>query len=159
MEKPEIIAGLKNALDRGYNLEIAKKSFMNAGYNIQDVEDSAKTFLGTLSSMPQNQFQQAQPQRQYQPKQANQPPQNQFPQSYQQHSQQQFQKQDATQFAIQTQSQPILKPSLSMFWLITSIVFGILFLALLGVLGGLIISPEQTKEFITGIFPFIPLGG
>ena len=41
MEKAEIIAGLRSALARGYSLEFAKKSFVNAGYNSQDVEDSA----------------------------------------------------------------------------------------------------------------------
>jgi len=41
MEKAEITAGLRSALSRGYSLEFAKKSFINAGYNHTDVEDSA----------------------------------------------------------------------------------------------------------------------
>lgn len=42
MEKAEITAGIKNAISRGYSLEQAKQSFLNAGYNAEDVEDSVK---------------------------------------------------------------------------------------------------------------------
>jgi len=45
MEKAEITAGLKSALARGYSLDFAKKSFVNAGYNFQDVEDSAAAIV------------------------------------------------------------------------------------------------------------------
>ena len=45
-ERQDIIEGLKNALERGYSIDIAISSFINAGYNRQDVEDSAKTFGG-----------------------------------------------------------------------------------------------------------------
>lgn len=41
MEKPEIVGGLRNALERGASLESAKRSFVTAGYNAKDVEDSA----------------------------------------------------------------------------------------------------------------------
>jgi len=34
----ELIAGLKNALERGESIEKAKKSFVNAGYKQEDVE-------------------------------------------------------------------------------------------------------------------------
>ncbi len=42
MIRPEIIAGLRNSLDRGVNLEKAISSFINAGYSERDVIDSAK---------------------------------------------------------------------------------------------------------------------
>lgn len=52
MEKVEIVAGLRSALARGYSLEFAKKSFVNAGYNFQDVEDSASLLATGKSSNP-----------------------------------------------------------------------------------------------------------
>jgi len=53
MEKPEITAGMKNALSRGYSLEQAKKTFINSGYSSADVEDSARSFSGIISNIPQ----------------------------------------------------------------------------------------------------------
>lgn len=53
MQKPEIIAGIKNALSKGYSLEQAKKSFINSGYNPSDVEDSARSFSGVISNIPE----------------------------------------------------------------------------------------------------------
>ena len=52
MEKPELIAGLKQALERGYSLEQAMQSFKNAGYGSRDVEDSARSLRGVLSTIP-----------------------------------------------------------------------------------------------------------
>lgn len=42
MYKPEIVAGLKNTMERGYSLERAIESFINAGYSREDVIDSAE---------------------------------------------------------------------------------------------------------------------
>jgi len=42
MYKEEIVAGLKNTMDRGYTLEQAVHSFINAGYAKEDVLDSAE---------------------------------------------------------------------------------------------------------------------
>ena len=53
MEKPEIVAGIKNAVERGSSLEKAKQSFINAGYNKADVEDSAKSLSGVISRIPE----------------------------------------------------------------------------------------------------------
>lgn len=58
MEKQDIISGLRNAVDRGYSIELAVQSFMNAGYNKQDVLDSAKVLgfnTGIISRIPINQ--------------------------------------------------------------------------------------------------------
>ncbi len=54
MERQEITAGLKNALERGYSLELAVQSFINAGYNRQDAEDSAKSLSreGIIHNIP-----------------------------------------------------------------------------------------------------------
>jgi hypothetical protein len=38
----EIYGGLKNAIERGVSLENAKISFINAGYNKDDVEEAAR---------------------------------------------------------------------------------------------------------------------
>lgn len=53
MQKEEISYGLKQAVEKGESLEKAKKSFINAGYSQQDVEDSAKALDGVLSLMPE----------------------------------------------------------------------------------------------------------
>lgn len=42
MARQDLIAALKNALERGETLEEAKISLLNAGYPKQDVEESAK---------------------------------------------------------------------------------------------------------------------
>lgn len=42
MQRQDIVSGLKNSVERGYSLDLAVQSFVNAGYNKQDVEDSAK---------------------------------------------------------------------------------------------------------------------
>ena len=41
-EKLEIVGGLKAALERGWSLEQAKQSLLNAGYNPRDIEDSSR---------------------------------------------------------------------------------------------------------------------
>ena len=53
MQKEEIIGGLKNGLEKGYSLEQVKASFINAGYNPRDVEDSASFISsGGVLTMP-----------------------------------------------------------------------------------------------------------
>jgi len=50
MVREEIVEGLKNAVERGYSLEMAKQSFISAGYPREEVEEAA-SFIhgGTLS--------------------------------------------------------------------------------------------------------------
>ncbi len=55
MNKEQILAGLKNAIERGYSLELAKQSFINAGYNPRDIEEAANELSGVISSYPQMQ--------------------------------------------------------------------------------------------------------
>jgi len=94
MIKEDIIAGLKNAMEKGATLEQAKASFINAGYNPGDVEAAASSMGGVLSKIPETlkqpfqqprQLQQAQKQPSQQPKQLSQssqfvPPHLRFPQ-------------------------------------------------------------------------------
>jgi hypothetical protein len=44
--RDEIVAGIRNALDRGYSLQQAVQSFINAGYNPSEVNEAAETFSG-----------------------------------------------------------------------------------------------------------------
>ncbi len=48
MSKDEIEAGIKNALKRGEDLEKAKQSFINSGYNPDDVESAAEGLRGII---------------------------------------------------------------------------------------------------------------
>ena len=48
MEKPDIIRGIKSALDRGFSIEKIINSYLKAGYNKEDVIDSAKRVASDL---------------------------------------------------------------------------------------------------------------
>jgi len=61
MERVEIIAGLRSAVEKGYSLQQAMQSFINAGYNEQDVKDSARTLGGIITEIPEIPLQQYQP--------------------------------------------------------------------------------------------------
>lgn len=50
MEKPEIVSGIRTAIERGYSLEQAKSSFINAGYSQQDIDDSSREFTSFATS-------------------------------------------------------------------------------------------------------------
>ena len=55
MAKEEILAGLKNAIDRGESLERAMKSFANAGYNTRDIQEAANQIqLGHIQNNNNN---------------------------------------------------------------------------------------------------------
>lgn len=49
----ELIGGLKNALEKGENLENAKQSFINAGYKKEDVEKASHQVHQAYSSTEQ----------------------------------------------------------------------------------------------------------
>ena len=54
MVRQDILGGLKNAVERGYPLEAAKQSFINAGYNAHEVEEAALNLQhqGILPNQP-----------------------------------------------------------------------------------------------------------
>ncbi|MBU0957973.1 MAG: hypothetical protein KKF56_04150 [Nanoarchaeota archaeon] len=59
MQRQDIMSGLQHSLERGEDLEKAKQSFLDAGYPIQDINDSANAIS---SGVVQNQTsQQTQP--------------------------------------------------------------------------------------------------
>lgn len=43
MAKEDIIGGLRNAIERGESLESAMQSFVNAGYNANEVKEAAQS--------------------------------------------------------------------------------------------------------------------
>lgn len=49
--KEELISGLQNAVERGATLEAAVQSFINAGYNPQEVREAARNFSSGVSTM------------------------------------------------------------------------------------------------------------
>ena len=54
MTKEEIAGGLKNAMERGYSLEQAVQSFINSGYNPDEVREAANLITqGGVSSIIQ----------------------------------------------------------------------------------------------------------
>jgi len=51
MMREDILTGLKNAIERGYSIKQAKQSFINAGYNVKEVEEAADSISrGTISA-------------------------------------------------------------------------------------------------------------
>jgi hypothetical protein len=50
MVRQDIVAGLKNALERGISIESAKNSLLSAGYSMEDVEE-ASNFISAGSAL------------------------------------------------------------------------------------------------------------
>ncbi|MBX4196831.1 hypothetical protein KW805_04550 [Candidatus Pacearchaeota archaeon] len=48
--RDEILAGLKNAMERGSSVDDAVNSFINAGYNAMEVREAAKALTGDTTS-------------------------------------------------------------------------------------------------------------
>lgn len=46
MVRQDIIAGIKNAVERGYSFEQAKKVLINSGYNINDINETYNYLTG-----------------------------------------------------------------------------------------------------------------
>lgn len=55
MVNEEILGGIRNALERGSSLERAVQSFINAGYNPQEVQEAAAQMTYGASSIMQAQ--------------------------------------------------------------------------------------------------------
>lgn len=62
--KEEIIAGLKNAIERGSSLDAAAQSFISAGYNAQEVREAAAVLRGGATNILNNVNRQPIPQQQ-----------------------------------------------------------------------------------------------
>lgn len=157
MERPEIIDGLKNAIDRGYSLEIAVSSFINAGYNQQDVLDSAKFLGGSVLSLEpkpqetrqnnQQASQQTIPQASQQPPEIS-PKEKTFPQNLEQAKAAQQQRQQSTNINVTIQNHPQVQKKRG--WGLV-IFLVILLLLLLGVLLSVIFAGDFVKELLAKI--------
>lgn len=156
MERPEIIDGLKNAIDRGYSIEIAVSSFINAGYNRQDVLDSAKFLGGSVLALepkqrrvPQQPSQISQQQISQQTPPPIQPknPQSNFSQQFpKQQPQQRFQQPAIVNVTIQNQPQAAKKKDLGMIILLV-----VILVVLLGVLFTVLFAGDFVRELLARI--------
>ena len=55
LSKDEIVAGIRNAIERGSSVEDAVQSFINAGYNPNEVEEAASAIApGSISIIEDN---------------------------------------------------------------------------------------------------------
>lgn len=52
MARADLVAGIRNAIERGYTLEQAKASFISAGYKAEEVEEAAR-FASAPIAQPQ----------------------------------------------------------------------------------------------------------
>jgi hypothetical protein len=50
MVRQDIVAGIRNAIERGHSLEHAKQTMVNSGYNQQDVTEAANYLTGGLGN-------------------------------------------------------------------------------------------------------------
>ena len=53
MVRLDIVAGLKNAVERGYSLEQARQTLINSGYNLQDIEEASNYLTGGFTNIQQ----------------------------------------------------------------------------------------------------------
>ncbi len=51
MANEEIVSGLKNAIERGFSLDSAVRSFINAGYNPSEVQQAASMISSGVSTI------------------------------------------------------------------------------------------------------------
>ena len=142
MQKPELVSGIQNALSRGSSLEQAKRSFINAGYNPVDVEDSARSFLGVISNIPQRIMPSIPQQNQ------------QKPSSYSQQQKPILAQQPSSSIQQLTNSIPAIQQQRSkkpVFWVIIIIILVLLFLSLIGFL----IMEVWFREKLIALLPFL----
>lgn len=50
MLNPDIVGGLKSALTRGYSLDEAMMSFLNAGYKREEIEEASQSLQSQITS-------------------------------------------------------------------------------------------------------------
>jgi|SRR3989344_8308317 len=56
MANEEIISGLKNAIERGFSLDSAVRSFINSGYSPSEVQEAASMISSGASSIAPQDF-------------------------------------------------------------------------------------------------------
>ena len=50
MARQDIVSGLRNAVERGYSIDVAISSFVNSGYKKEEVEEAA-VYIGNLPAI------------------------------------------------------------------------------------------------------------
>jgi len=50
MARQDIVSGLRNAVERGYSIDVAISSFVNSGYKKEEVEEAA-AYIGNLPAI------------------------------------------------------------------------------------------------------------
>lgn len=78
----EIISGLRNALERGFSLDDAVQSFINAGYNASEVREAAGSLSEGASTLVSPTVQSQRPQAHSLPALKSLPPKVEFKQSF-----------------------------------------------------------------------------
>ena len=156
----DVMPGLKNALDRGDSMESAVQSFINAGYDPEEVRQASKMLLSGTDPYTLKQTQQPQTQSPNDlpkaPGQTKQTQQNQQSQQNTQNQHQQNNQQNEDQKKTQNQQNqqrqsPIIKPkkSGSFKWIVISLIALIL---LLGSLIVFLVFREQIIDMLSGLF-------
>jgi hypothetical protein len=109
MVRQDIVAGLRNALERGISIESAKNSLLSAGYSVEDVNEAASSISAGSAISNEPQFVKS-PADYVQPSKPNQ-------QSYQAQPQQVQQQSQVQQFPYlqQNQQQPVQQPQTQQF--------------------------------------------
>lgn len=51
MVRGDIVASMRNALERGYSVQQAKQSLINAGYSLRDIDEATNYLTGGLTPM------------------------------------------------------------------------------------------------------------
>ena len=51
MVRQDILAGLKNAVERGYSIDVAVSSFTNAGYKAEEVQEAAALISSSIPAV------------------------------------------------------------------------------------------------------------
>jgi len=54
MVRQDLVAGIRNAMERGYNMDQAKRSLLNSGYNEGDIMEAANYLTGGLGNQPEH---------------------------------------------------------------------------------------------------------
>jgi cobalamin biosynthesis Mg chelatase CobN len=57
MVRMDIVAGLKNAVDRGYSLGQAQQTLINSGYSQQEIQEASNYLTGGQTNVQQSQAQ------------------------------------------------------------------------------------------------------
>lgn len=134
MVRMDLVASLKNALDRGYSIDQAKQSLINSGYGTGEIETAAKYLTGGIGITPQTMEQATQ---EKQP--------NNSPQTEQQQIKQAVNPHETKQLPQTKEQKPKKKFTWTMFFLV------LMFVILLGGLALVFLFKDAIVDFFQSI--------